>query len=487
MAARLQSRGAVAALWVLGLAGALGALIWPVVAVSAAAGALLIAIALRAPALGLVGALLLAGGEGLLKARLNAEGVPSATALGALLLDLALLLAAAWLLLASGPRPLVAVWRGGGRAEHVAWCVVAAWLAISVVQAVFSPDIVNAVEGLRLTQSYALLVLAGIAVYAVHPSELALTRALLAAFAVLAAFAALRAFLEPSAWELAYLLDRSEHARLGDVVRDVGSFSTAVALAGFLVPVAVFSLIIGFLDARVRLLALGTVALAAIGIVDSYVRVAVLGLGAGTAVLAALLMAGSGVPRRTRVIAIALVLAVSAGGFVAALAVSGGSSVTERRAQGLSDPFSDASVESRRRTWENSAETIGANPLGTGIGTVGRATEVDGRQRFTDNSYLKILQEQGFPGFTFVLGMAGTVLLLGRRLARDGPARRPPAIAALGAVVSFLTLCLFQEYVESAGKVVAWTLLGVALWFAYGAPGPRAPRDDGEDDGLRAA
>jgi O-antigen ligase len=118
---------------------------------------------------------------------------------------------------------------------------------------------------------------------------------------------------------------------------------------------------------------------------------------------------------------------------------------------------------------------------------VGRATEVEGRQEFTDNSYLKILQEQGFPGFTFLLGVGGTVLLLGRRLARDGPARRPPAIAALGAVVSFLTLCLFQEYVESAGKVVAWTLLGVALWFGYGAPGPRAPRDDGEGDGLRAA
>ena len=471
MAISLQSPGAVAGLALLAAAGAASVMVWPVMALGVAAVALLTSIALRAPALGVVGALLLVGAEGIFKARLNAEDVPSATGFGAIFIDAILLAAVAWLLAVAGRAPLLAVWRDASRAERVSWSLVGAWLAVSLVQAVlFSPDLVNAIEGLRLTQGYVPLVVAGVVMYAVHPSAVGLTRALLVAFALLSAYATFRAFVQPTGWELEYLVDRSIHARFEEnVVRDAGTFSTAVALASYLVPVAVFSLVIGFLDARVRVLAWATALLALIGIVQSYARVAILGLAVGTAVLAVVLVAGPTVPRRTKALAVAVVLLVGAGGYVAAIAAGGKSDITEARARGISDPLADESLELRWRTWERSLDTIASNPAGTGIGTVGRASEVDRRQTYTDNAYLKLIQEQGPAGLLFIVGMFGTVFLLIRRLAWEGHRRSPMAVAAIGAVVSFLTMCMLQEFIELAGKAVAWTMLGIAIWFVHGA------------------
>jgi hypothetical protein len=44
-------------------------------------------------------------------------------------------------------------------------------------------------------------------------------------------------------------------------------------------------------------------------------------------------------------------------------------------------------------------------------------------------------------------------------------------VAALGALIAFLTLCFLGEYIEWPGKVLAWTMLGIALWLAYGVVG----------------
>jgi hypothetical protein len=34
--------------------------------------------------------------------------------------------------------------------------------------------------------------------------------------------------------------------------------------------------------------------------------------------------------------------------------------------------------------------------------------------------------------------------------------------------VAFLLLCVMGEYIEQPGKGLAWTLLGIASWEAYG-------------------
>ena len=483
--------GTILALAGLALVGAFLAVVSPVAAVALAVAVLLVAVTLRAPALGLVGGLLITGAEGLFKARLNAEAVPSANGVGAIVLDLLLAAVAVWLCTRAGRRPFVAVWRAATRGERVAWGLVGAWLVVSVFQVLTSPDLTNAVEGLRLTQAYVLLVLAGLVLYAVHPSELAVTRALLAAFAVIAAFAAWRALVDPSSWELVYLLDRSPHAQLGGLVRDAGTFSTAVALASYLVPVAVFSLGIGLLDRRVRVLAWTTCALALVGIIDSYARTAILGLVIGAGLVALMLLAGREIPRRTKALVAVGVLVVGAGAYAGAMAAGRQDTITERRAEGLSDPLGDRSLEQRWHTWRDSGRTIAHHPFGTGIGTVGHATTTDDRRlrglKYTDNSYLKVVQEQGIGGLLFVVGILSATVLAGRRIVRAGPARRPLAVAALAAVVSFLVLCLLQEYIELAGKVVAWTLLGVAVASAFGLTRDGRVAGARDRDGVHAA
>ena len=98
-----------------------------------------------------------------------------------------------------------------------------------------------------------------------------------------------------------------------------------------------------------------------------------------------------------------------------------------------------------------------------------RRSSAGGARVYTDSSYLKILQEQGFlGGFLFLFGMVGAVALCWRRLARAGPLSRPLGVAALVAFTAFLVLCLMGEYIEQPGKALVWTLLGVATWDAYG-------------------
>ena len=110
--------------------------------------------------------------------------------------------------------------------------------------------------------------------------------------------------------------------------------------------------------------------------------------------------------------------------------------------------------------------------MGSATGTASALGRV-GTGYYTDNSYLKVLDEQGIAiGLLFIVGILGSALLLGRKLARAGPLREPVAVAALCAFVAFLTVCFLGEYIEWPGKVLAWTMLGIGLLHGYGtAPG----------------
>lgn len=476
---------AATAVVVLGaLAGLVCATIWPVTAVLLGVVLLSCAIALRAPVAGFLLALVVVGCEGLLKARLVAEDVPSGLEVGALAIDFTLAVASASLLWRDRGASLRTTWGAGGRAEHVFWGLLAAWLALSVVQIPFSPRIVDAVQGLRLTQAYFLLVLVGIALVPVARGR-DWVRGLLWAMTPIAAYAAFRAAVDPPAWVTDYSYERTPMNQFGELLRDVGSFSSVVALASFLVPVAVFSLVLGALRPRYRLHAWVVFALSTVAVIDSYVRIAIVAIAAGVAVVGLLLLVSRGVTGRAKVTAVLIALAVAGGLYGSAVLAGGASSSTETRAKGLSDPLADQSLKIRWKTWSRSVNKIRHEPLGTGLGTVGHATQEGRRESFTDNSYLKVFQEQGLlGGLLFTLGVIGTAVLVGRRLARGRPTDDPVAIAALAAFVSFLVLCVLGEYIEQAGKAVAWTLLGVALWSAYGAssrPGGARARGDDRD------
>jgi hypothetical protein len=104
---------------------------------------------------------------------------------------------------------------------------------------------------------------------------------------------------------------------------------------------------------------------------------------------------------------------------------------------------------------------------------VGRATESGRRAVTTDNSYLKVLREQGIlVGGLFVVGLLAAVVALAPAVVRAPRDVRALGLAALSACVAFLVLAGAGEYVEQPGKVVFWTLLGLAAWVAWGARRP---------------
>jgi O-antigen ligase len=133
------------------------------------------------------------------------------------------------------------------------------------------------------------------------------------------------------------------------------------------------------------------------------------------------------------------------------------------------DPLGDKSVQLRFETWEGELDDAIAHPLGRGLGTVGAASApTRGQLRTSDNSFIKVLVEQGVLGVAlFAAGLLGAVALLARRLQGAAAELRAAGLAALAGFVAFLGVAMAGEAVEQPGKVVAWGLLGMAAAYAF--------------------
>jgi O-antigen ligase len=442
---------------------------WPTAGVVVAALMAIVVLAVRAPAYSFVGALLMFGFEGSIKMRLTVEGAPSALAVGAALIDIALIVSVLGLMAGGRARSLLSLWERFGRAERLVVYALAAWIVLAVLQIPLGDSLANGVEGFRLVHFYAVVLIGGALLAASAPPD-RLAPMLLGMIAVVAGYAAFRGLVGPTDNERDFAESRALGTYFNEHARDTGSFTSHVALASFLVPAGVFALALACLQATRRVSASAVFLLTMIGVIASYVRTALVAVVAGAIALAGMLIGGSGVSRRLKLLATGLVIALVAGGYGATLLAGEVDPIAEERAESLADPFSDYSVTERLKTWERSFERVVDEPLGTGTGTIGRATVKQGRRAdYTDNTYVKVLQEQGFlGGFLFVFGVLGAVALCWRRLAKVGPLTRPVGVAALMGVAAFLVLALSGEFIEQPGKALVWALLGVAGWDAFG-------------------
>jgi O-Antigen ligase len=458
---------------VLAVPGAVVATAWPTAAVVLAAVIAITVLAIRAPVYGYLGALLLLGFEGSIKMRLSVEGAPSPLALGAALIDVGLLVALVGLAARTRARALTDLWKRFGRAERVVAVALAGWIVLAVIQIPVGGSLTNGVEGFRLTHFYFVAIAGGVLLAAqVRPERL--STLLLGLILVISAYAAFRGLVGPTENEREFSESRATGTYFGDHYRDTGSFTSPVALASFVVPAGVFALALACLQARQRLLSAAVFVLCMIGVIASYVRTALVAVVAGVVALAAVVVAGRGVSRQLKLGAVALIVLVLAGGYGATLLAGDVDPMARDRAESLSDPFSDESVQTRLDTWEASWRKVVDQPFGTGVGTIGRATIQRATIRrasdaeYTDSSYLKVLQEQGFlGGFLFLFAMVGALVLCGWRLSRIGPLSRPLGAACVVAVAAFLVLCSMGEYIEQPGKAFVWTLLGISAWEAY--------------------
>ncbi|MDP8908844.1 MAG: O-antigen ligase family protein [Chloroflexota bacterium] len=460
--------------------------VWPTLTLAVLGLVIVITLAFGAPPFGVAAAVLLYGFEGVMKVGLARE-IPALgvapEAVGAAIIDLALFAAVLGILRQDRGRTVRAIWSNAGRWTRIGLALLAGWLVLSVLQMFLTSDLGTAVAGLRLTQAYVLALLAGAMLLAARPPERVLA-ALVAVLLVIAAYAAFRAVVGPSADERVAAFSRSTTPLVpvenGVIFRNIGSFSSAIGLTSFLVPAAVFLFALGLSPAvRLRLAAWVGVALVVLALVATYVRMSLIATALGVVCAAALFATASDLARRTKMalalVSVPAVIVLLMLGTLAETTLSGNSAQVQQRSAGVLNPLSDPSVKARLQRWRDALGVVQANPLGTGVGTVGSATvdEEEGTATFADNSYLKILLEQGpLGGLAFSFGVLLTLIGTALGVVRRSIARRAPGIAALSASASFFVLGLASEAIEQPGKVLGWLLLGVALWAAFGsAPG----------------
>ena len=294
---------------------------WPTLVAASCTLALVAALALRAPAAALAVALGLAGFEGTLKLLLAGEQVPGpveADALGAAVIDLSLGLAVAGVLFAH--RRAAVQWvRDLGRWERLALGSLALWLGLSLVQVVLAGDINKAASGFRLTQMYVAVGLGALLAAGTLRGREWLARALVAIGALVCGYAAVRVAVGPSAGERAFAVAKDTVTYYGGSFRAIGSFSGAVPMVSFLVPIGVFCAALGVLRRDVRVPALAVALLALVAIIGSYSRSALVALAIGLVCLGAMWFAARRPNRRQQLTAAALVAVVLAGTAGAAL------------------------------------------------------------------------------------------------------------------------------------------------------------------------
>ncbi|MEA2441074.1 MAG: hypothetical protein QOH76_2498 [Thermoleophilaceae bacterium] len=439
------------------------------------AGLLLLAI--HSPAAALAGAGLMVGFEGSIKILLGLEHTPlpgGNRAAGAAAIDAALFGAVIAVVARDRLRTPRALWARASRAERLAIAVLVGWLVLSVLQIAQGGDIVRGVQGFRLFQAYTAVALAALIVFTPPRMRFRGLQVLLVLGLVVSLYAATRALIGPARAEYQFAISAHTIAEYGTALRAIGSFSSAVGLVSFLAPLSVFALVVGFLERRVRLLAWVVAGLSIVGLLGSYGRASLFGLALGLLAALVLVVVAADIGRRRKLIAVGLVAGLLAGVYGGLLVVSEASPALKERAKGVLDPLGDESVKLRFENWGNRIDEALRQPLGDGIGAVGGASSPKRTMVVTtDNSYLKVLLEQGFFGLAlFLSGLIAAVVVLAGRIRRLADEPRALALAALAGFVAFLGISFAGEYVEQPGKVLAWGLLGIAVAQAFGGSRP---------------
>jgi hypothetical protein len=459
---------------------ALALAIYPASVALAAVVAGVLALARRRPAAGFAVAVMLFGFEGSVKILLGLESTPlpgGNRAAGAAALDLMLFGSLAAVLWRDRLRAPRAVWAAVTGAERIGIGVIGAWLALSLLQIAQGGDLGRGLHGFRLFQAYTLVALGSLTVFAQPGMRAVATRVALGMGLIVSLYAAVRVAIGPSEAERAYALALPTTTQYGDKVRAIGSFTSAVGLSSFMTPLATFALVLGLLKPGLRRLAWAVGVLALIAVIGSYSRAALLGVAFGLACSVLVVFLAADLPRRRKLASGAVALAVGVGAYGGLLVASHASPQLRERARGVLNPFDDESMRLRVATWRRNFEDALRHPVGEGVGAVGAASSLDsGKVRTADNSFLKILVEQGVLGLAlFAAGMGAAALLLARRLRHAAAESRALGLAALAGFVSFLGLSLAGESVEQPGKVVAWGLLGIAAAVAVRSAAAEEP------------
>jgi O-Antigen ligase len=224
------------------------------------------------------------------------------------------------------------------------------------------------------------------------------------------------------------------------------------------------------LGGRWRLAALAVIPLCAVAFISSESRAALVGALAGLAVVLALHSMGRAFPGpRLGAVLAAAVVVIGGGG--AAIVLSGGNgNATTKKFTVVLHPSSDAAYQARKAKWNEALRDIRKQPMGHGLGTANQLQQQQGRfvsigSFSIDNSYLRVGYEQGIlPALLYIAGLlALTATLIRRAAVTPDPARAGPALAAAGAMVSYVIVLYPSNAFDGYTALAAWLIAGVGI------------------------
>jgi hypothetical protein len=289
---------------------------------------------------------------------------------------------------------------------------------------------------------------------------------------LVAGYAVLRWIIGPAASERALVLIGPGGAyNFSDGKINVfGSFPNTRSLGVWTTSVLPLCVALGFyLRGRWRIAAFVAAGLVFTALLGSALRSGIVAVVVGCLVVLAVMA----FTRAAGGIRLGVVLATFAGvgaTLAIVLAISAGPSYSNHSYTAIIDPQRDPSYQERLYKWEAAWRDADKHPLGQGLGTAGRTAVVE--QRFfaignydVDNSYLKVVLDEGIFGLMLFVAALGALLtgLVRRSLATVDRQRAALGAGGAGALTSFMVVMWTGNYVEGLPAFIAWAIVGLGL------------------------
>src|SRR5439155_13673286 len=280
---------------------------------------------------------------------------------------------------------------------------------------------------------------------------------------LVAAYAVLRHVIGPAAKERAIASQQPFNFKDGKLLL-FGSFGSRHQLGLWCALVVPFCAgMAAVLRGRWRIAALAVIPLCAVALVASESRAALVAAVIGLAVVLALHSMGRAFPGPRLGVVVGAVIVIAGGG-AAAVELSGGSgNATTKRFTVVLHPNGDAAYRARRAKWDEALREIRRQPMGHGLGTANQLQQQQGRfvsigSFSIDNSYLRVGYEQGIvPALLYIAALLALAAgLIRRAVATSDPARAGPALAAAGALASYIVVLYPSNAFDGYTALAAW-------------------------------
>jgi hypothetical protein len=287
---------------------------------------------------------------------------------------------------------------------------------------------------------------------------------------LVAAYAVLRDIIGPAANERAIAARQPFNYNDGKLLL-FGSFESRHQLGLWCALVVPFCAgMAAVLKGRWRIAALAVIPLCAVAFVESESRAALVAAIIGLAVVLALHSMGRAFPGPRLGAVLAAVVVLAGGGGTAIVLSGGNANSTTKKFTVVLHPNDDAAYQARRAKWDEALRDIRKQPMGHGLGTANQLQQQQGRfvtigSFSIDNSYLRVGYEQGVvPALIYIAALLGCARVRVRRTGTTpDPARAGPALAAAGAMVSYIVVLYPSNAFDGYAALAAWLLAGVGI------------------------